>query len=527
MRSLLLGLALGASGTGLAFAAATGNQLVDAVSISRMPVSTCPDVSAQCHVLDEALPGEVAFPNTTAFYMSQNTYWSNQQTEVHPRCFVTPRSSADVSRVMKTLTALRAPFTVKAGGHTAFEGGSNLHGGVTVDLVHLNAVSVSHDRGTVSVGPGNRWIDVSQTLDPMGLAVVGGRAADVGVSGLLLGGGISYFSGVYGWACDNVRSYEIVLSSGQVVNASSDHNPDLYWALRGGGGSNFGIVTRFDLSAFPQGQLWANSMVFPGERNETLIPLFRDLTNKGLVETPRGHAYFVLSYQAAQSKFLALTSLFHSDPPHVNATPPAFRPLQSVPGAVSNVTQVADVSTLTRAIDQPGGSRQTWWDTSVATTSTMLLQDIVSLYEAYVKDLLAVAGGTAVTTYLVFQPISQNIVEAMQKNGGNALGLKPKDGPLMIVQLSTTWSDKQLDSLVERSSENFIGDVEKLSKARGLFRGFVYMNYAGKGQDVLRRYGNESYGRLKDAAAKWDPKGHLQELWQGYFQLHGPIESAQ
>ena len=85
--------------------------------------------------------------------------------------------------------------------------------------------------------------------------------APVGVPGLILGGGISFFSNKLGWACDNVASYEVVTASGLVVTASSTEFPDLYWALRGGGGSNFGVVTTSKLHAFPQGHMWG------GQRN--------------------------------------------------------------------------------------------------------------------------------------------------------------------------------------------------------------------------------------------------------------------
>lgn len=120
---------------------------------------------------------------------------------------------------------------------------------MTIDLAHLNDIKVHPDRQTVSVGLGNRWINVTEVLNPMGLTVVGGRDMNVGVSGIILGGGISHFSGQYGWACDNVRQYKIVLASGRVVLASPRDK------LRGDGGLNYGIVTRFDLFTFDQGQL--------------------------------------------------------------------------------------------------------------------------------------------------------------------------------------------------------------------------------------------------------------------------------
>ncbi|KAK5989506.1 FAD-dependent monooxygenase sdcF [Cladobotryum mycophilum] len=107
----------------------------------------------------------------------------------------------------------------------------------------------------------------------------------------------------------------------------------------------------------------------------------------------------------------------------------------------------------------------------------------------------------------------------MQQNGGNALGLKSKDGPLMLVQLAAKWEQASLDSAVEKGLEELVNEIEKRAKAKGLYRGFVYVNYAGKTQDPLKRYGEESYKRLQAVAKKYDPKGLLNKLWKGYFQV--------
>ncbi|KAM0418877.1 hypothetical protein ACHAPT_012142 [Fusarium lateritium] len=475
--------------------------------------------SDACIALAAALPGDVAYPNSVA-YIQANSFWSDRQAEVHPRCFVTPRSAKGVSTVMKILTSRNAPFAVKSGGHTAFAGGSNIADGVTIDLVYLNDITVSPDRQTVSVGPGNRWINVSEVLDPLKLAVTGGRVADVGVSGLILGGGISYFSGLQGWACDNVHNFEVVVSSGDIVNASPRVNPDLYWALRGGGGSNFGIVTRFDLASFDQGDLWSSSSIYPGRLNTTLIPLFQNLTVNGLPNDPEAHTYFVLTYQPSLGGYICLTSFYHATiPSPPDAMPPVFAQFRSIPSAISNSTLVTNISTQSRIIDIPYGSRQTWWDTTVSATSAALLADIVPLFEARNAALFAAGNGSNIVPFLVFQPIPLNILSAMQKNGGNALGLDPSDGPLMIVQLTTTWEDAQLDTLVEDSSRQLIDKIEKMAEKRGLNNGFVYMNYAGNTQQVQRRYGKDNQHKLKRIARKWDPQGKLTRLWRGYFKL--------
>jgi FAD/FMN-containing dehydrogenase len=90
-----------------------------------------------------------------------------------------------------------------------FSGASNINGGLAIDLLKLNQVTVSADQTQTSIGSGSRWIDVYSALEPKGLSVIGGRVADIGSGGLTLGGGMSFFSGRYGWACDNVNTYEV------------------------------------------------------------------------------------------------------------------------------------------------------------------------------------------------------------------------------------------------------------------------------------------------------------------------------
>jgi FAD/FMN-containing dehydrogenase len=103
----------------------------------------------------------------------------------------------------------KCPFAAKSGGHAAFTGSSNSDGGITVLLRDLNEVTLSEDRSVASIAPGNTWGDVYTALEPYGLAVVGGRVSDIGVGGLTTGGGISYHSNLYGWALDNVESFEV------------------------------------------------------------------------------------------------------------------------------------------------------------------------------------------------------------------------------------------------------------------------------------------------------------------------------
>ncbi|EGY23656.1 hypothetical protein VD0002_g7316 [Verticillium dahliae] len=481
-----------------------------------------------CEALDKALPGRVAYPQTEAYDVS-NTFWSNRQSAVRPACFLLPNSTADVSTGLKILTSLRTKFSVKGGGHTPFAGGSNMQGGVTISLEALNDVTVSASRKTVSIGPGNRWIDVTRKLDPLGLAVVGGRVAEVGVAGLLLGGGISFLSEQHGWACDNVQTYEVVLATGEIVLATPTQNEDLYWALRGGGGSSFGVVTRFDVDAFAQGDLWGRALLWPGTESGGVLAQLTLVARDVLPLDRDAHVFVVLAHAPQVGGDVVLASLYHlthaaTQAAADGAVPDVLEGFVRLRGQISNTTTVAPVSTHLEAISDRYGFRKTWWDTTVSIGDAgddLLLLETLPKWDAHVEALLAAAeeAGDTVVPQIAFQPISTNVLKEMQKNGGNALGLHVGDGPLVLIHVMATWSSDKLDCFMEKKAKELIEDIETRAEARGQRNGYKYINYAGRTQDVFGSYGEENHQRLREVSQKYDPEDLLQSLWRGYFKV--------
>lgn len=251
---------------------------------------------------------KVVFLNDTLYSSSLASYWSQQASLLTPSCIVRPQNSKDVSTIMKLLVSNshygsrngegRCKFAVRGGGHTPYAGSANVDQGVTIDLSLMNAVTVKEGKSITSIGPGARWVDVYLKLDAMELAVPGGRVGDVGVGGLTLGGkgsflvmwlpgrlivcawgragGLSFFSPRYGLVCDNVENFEVVLASGEVANANSKENSDLWFALKGGS-NNFGVVTRFDLRTFRQGKFWGGFVGYPIESRLEQLKAFEVL----------------------------------------------------------------------------------------------------------------------------------------------------------------------------------------------------------------------------------------------------------
>jgi FAD binding domain/Berberine and berberine like len=169
-------------------------------------------------------------------------------------------TAADVAAAVKSARERGLRVAVRGGGHS-IAGLSAIDGGMLIDLAPMNGVRVDADNRRAYVGGGALWSDVDNATQAHGLVAPGGVVSDTGVAGLTLGGGYGWVRRKYGLSCDSVVSAEIVTADGEVLTASADENPDLYWAIRGGGG-NFGIVTEFTFELHPLGPEVAFSATF-------------------------------------------------------------------------------------------------------------------------------------------------------------------------------------------------------------------------------------------------------------------------
>jgi FAD binding domain/Berberine and berberine like len=169
-------------------------------------------------------------------------------------------TAADVAAAVKSARERGLRVAVRGGGHS-IAGLSAIDGGMLIDLAPMNGVRVDADNRRAYVGGGALWSDVDNATQAHGLVAPGGVVSDTGVAGLTLGGGYGWVRRKYGLSCDSVVSAEIVTADGKVLTASADENPDLYWAIRGGGG-NFGIVTEFTFELHPLGPEVAFSATF-------------------------------------------------------------------------------------------------------------------------------------------------------------------------------------------------------------------------------------------------------------------------
>jgi FAD/FMN-containing dehydrogenase len=165
-------------------------------------------------------------------------------------------------------------LSVRGGGHSAPGFGTN-DGGVVLDLGPMRHVHVDPHARTARAGGGATWGDFNYATHAYGLATTGGIISTTGVGGLTLGGGIGYLTRGYGLSIDNLVSAEVVTADGQVRTASATENPDLFWALRGGGG-NFGVVTSLEFQLHPINDVYVGLFFYELEHAGTLFRFYRE-----------------------------------------------------------------------------------------------------------------------------------------------------------------------------------------------------------------------------------------------------------
>jgi FAD/FMN-containing dehydrogenase len=197
----------------------------------------------------------------------------------HPAFVLRPGSVEDVQAGVRFAARFAASsglaLSVRSGGH-GFPGFGTNDGGVVIDLSRLaNVEVIDKERHLVRIGGGATWGQVAAALSPEGLAISSGDTKSVGVGGLTLTGGIGWKVRKYGLALDNVTAAEVVTASGEVVHASAAQNPELFWAIRGGGG-NFGIVTAFDFIGHPTTDVFFGKIAFAAAEAATVIQGWAD-----------------------------------------------------------------------------------------------------------------------------------------------------------------------------------------------------------------------------------------------------------
>jgi FAD/FMN-containing dehydrogenase len=213
--------------------------------------------------LDGRIRGPVLGPDD-AGYDEARRVW-NAMIDKRPRLIVRAADEADVAPVLELARRSGLALAIRGGGHNV-AGTGTVDDGIVLDLGALRSVDVDVERRLVRVGAGATLRDIDRVTSPLGLAVPIGVVGGTGIAGLTLGGGVGWLTRAHGLTIDNLVAADVVLATGERVRASVSDHPDLFWALRGGGG-NFGVVTSFTFRAHPHGpEAFAGTLIYAASR---------------------------------------------------------------------------------------------------------------------------------------------------------------------------------------------------------------------------------------------------------------------
>ncbi|CAG8971260.1 hypothetical protein HYALB_00001426 [Hymenoscyphus albidus] len=485
--------------------------------------------------LATALPNSVILPhNAEDFKKGLKAYWAEQESEVIPACIVRPRTVQELSTAIKIFKreyddresgqdANKGPyggiFAVRGGGHSPVPVAASIKGGAQVDLRYLNSVTPSEDGESVVIGGGARWMDVSRVLDERGLAVAGGRNAEVGVGGFTLGGVLSYFTHRFGLVCSNVISYEVVLADGSITTASADNNRDLWRALKGGS-NNFGVVTKFTLKSFPCGKIWGDLNYYPAFQATKLLAAFHETIDKmdnddfshgaGLIITFSYLPRFNLQVLGANLASTALPENPKKWPNCWQATP--FSSLWRYWSTCK--VQTVTSATWEMANLNMGGRRQTFGSTTILNDPATVSAAHRIYTEAF--NLLRSVNPKGMAFSIIFQPF---LASWARKGDENPLGLRDTTESLVIVSFAVNWDKRTDDEFVKSTVHLTLEKIEAFAAANKTSHRFRYLNYCNEWQKPFESYGEENWQFLKDVSRKYDPEGLFQRGCVGGFKL--------
>ncbi|KAF2727877.1 FAD-binding domain-containing protein [Polyplosphaeria fusca] len=463
-----------------------------------------------CAQLAKIFGPQVLYPLSDAYLAAQQSYWSIQESRIGPACFFAPQSAPDVAQAVSILVGTEhCEFAIRGQSHAPAEGFANIQNGVTIDMRALNSVALDAGRTKASVGAGASWQDIYTYLDAYNVSVAGGRNGAVGVGGLLLGGGISYFAPRVGWACDNVVNFEIALASGQLINANATFNQDLFKALKGGG-NNFGIVTRFDLATFNQGPILAGPISSPFSEREAVFKAFSDLADARNYDQ---YASLVLGLTWKPSSYWQdiTTTAIHTKP---DADPTVYKDFLAVPGTTQSL-KTTKLSTFSNETATPPLSWQ--FHTATYSVSASLLSRIVDACNSTITT-NPIPG--FVLWQLAFEPLPTIITQFGAKTGGNVLGTTPADRNAIVLLLTAVWENYSAsDATVKQAGDTMIRRANEIAREMGLLHGFRYMNYANPDQDPIASYGEDNVRYLSAVSRRYDPEGVFQSQVPGGFKL--------
>jgi FAD/FMN-containing dehydrogenase len=440
-------------------------------------MSTTTDTTHAAEVLRPGDPG----------YDDARRIW-NGTIDRYPALIARCRSAAEVASSVRMATAAGLEIAVRGGGHS-IPGHSVCEGGVMIDLSPMKRVDVDVDRAVAHAEPGLLWGEYDAATQAHGLASPGGEISHTGVAGLTLGGGIGWLSRRYGLACDNLVSAQLVQADGSIVEVDVDSDPELLWALRGGGG-NFGIVTEFRFRLHRLPPLYGGLLIWPASDTHRVFPRYLEVAEAA----PRDLSLVAAQLVAPPAPFVppelqlrpvvAVAAVWTGDP---DDAPAALAPLRAMQPAV-------DTCEL-----QPYTTIQRWFDAGVPHGRRYHVRsEWLGELDAHAVEQLAASAAEMTSPFN--QVLVRRMGGAIADVGPEATAFRFRDSAYMLT-IASGWDDGADEPHVEWTRRSW-------DRLHPWSCGGGYVNHlaADEGRDRVREaYGRTTWDRLVALKRRVDP----------------------
>ncbi|MEO5791237.1 MAG: FAD-binding oxidoreductase [Gaiellaceae bacterium] len=435
--------------------------------------------------LGQLLSGDVFLPGEDGWDEGRTLF--NSMIDRAPAAIARVADEDDVAACIRWAGANGVELAVRAGGHSV-AGMSLNDGGLVIDVRGLKQISIDPDARVARAGAGLTWGEFDPATQAYGLATTGGRVSTTGVAGLTLGGGSGWLERSHGLSCDNLIGAELVDGSGTRVRAGESENPELLWALRGGGG-NFGVVTTLEFRLHPVGPtVFGGLAAYDPAHGRELAEAFRDFHADGGPDEA-GLAFGYIAAPAEEfipaewhGKLVAVTAGMWNGP--VEDGERALRPLREAVEPIVDLYGEIPYTELQSMIDDPPGKRN-WWTAE------------------YVDELPDDALD-AIVAFSEQMPLSFTQMLMIPWGGEVA---RRTDSPLAkreaayVVHPFCVWEGTERD-------EEHIAWGRAVRDVLAPWRsGGVYLNFVGdEGEDRVRAAFGDAYDRLAAVKADHDPE---------------------
>jgi FAD/FMN-containing dehydrogenase len=452
--------------------------------------------------LDRRLSGRVVLP-THSDYDAARRVW-NGMIDRRPSAIAYCTTPDDVALAVGHAAERRLPLAIRGGGHNV-AGTSVCDDGLVIDLSPMREVRLDPSGRSVHVQGGATWADVDSVTAPLGLAAPGGVVSETGVAGLALSGGVSHQRRRDGMTIDNLVSAEVVVGDGRRLRTSAAENPDLFWALRGGGG-NFGVVTAFEFRLHGLGQeVFALNVAYPLEQASRVLRRWRDavadapdeLSTAGLIWTLP--AVDELPEPLRGKPYVGIAGLWAGDP---EVGERATRGLRDLAEPLIDMSGRVEYIDLQRSLDPyfPAGRRYYWKALYLDRLSDAAIATTVERSERRASEDTLV--------------IIRHCGGAISRVGSEQTAFGDRSSEWML-SIDSTWREPAEDEA------NLAWTREFYDEALAHSDGKAYFNFPGlleEGESAVRASYGTNYRRLAEIKAVYDP--------QNTFRLNQNIRPA-